>query len=306
MLISSPPCGPCSCIHKRAVRRQRRALARCGGRSSRFRAARPARPTKGLSPGTAPSLVDAHHLAEVVVQLLRVLLAAEALAQRQEQRAVAAPRRCGSRNAVAARDLGPLAEDHPHVFEPAESADSRARASAVLLPDRPPRARRSRNRACGCVQSRNPATTSSRPPCPPAAIGGTPGHRRAELAVGADHPHAPGPLGHEKAPLRQKATAQGFSSPERPISARTRLRLPSRSPQRKRNHRQPATAVLARKVRCVPSRLMDSHRCHSPEIANLLHSFAKELMPRTVDLYILDVRNAKNPIDKLTQDPEPA
>ena len=113
------------------------------------------------------------------------------------------------------------------------SADSRARANAVLLPEPRPPARRSRSTACGSLAKPESATTSSRPPCPPAAMAGRPG-RRADLAVGLHEAQAPGLLGHQEAAVRQESHRPRVLQPGR-----------DRSGARLRRRPQPATRQKA-------------------------------------------------------------
>ena len=121
----------------------------------------------------------------------------------------------------AAGDLGLLAEDHLHVFEPAAvGRQLRARQRGAVA-DPPAAARKSRNRRCGC--SRSPESDHARPAGRPARRPRRrhPGQRRAQLAVGV-RPPACGPAFSvtRKRPPGRKATPQGFSRPEATTSGR--------------------------------------------------------------------------------------
>ena len=106
MLISSPPCGPCSLRPQLAgCRMQRRALRVAVAVAPDLRAARRHAERTGCRPARAVA-VDAHHLAEVAVQILRVGFLACRVAQRHEQRLVVGEDEPRAEVAVAASTLG--------------------------------------------------------------------------------------------------------------------------------------------------------------------------------------------------------
>src|SRR3990167_6980566 len=101
------------------------------------------------------------------------------------------------------------------------SCDRVARASAVLLPPpSPPGSAKQKYRLRLRAKSASSATSSkpprpppptppAPPPPPPRRARGRAGHGRTQAAIGRHHAQAPGPLGHQKAPIGQKRHGPG-------------------------------------------------------------------------------------------------
>ena len=189
-LISSPPCGPCSLSHSSPVAGcDRRALHVAVAAGSRSRAARPARPTNGLSAGTLPSgsmrTTLPRWLSSVCASSLRAKRSPsvdEQAAVAREHQPRAAVQRCSTPWAAGGRSTS-------HVGQRVAVA-SRPRATAVLLP--PSAARRlgvapvdevvvGELRVERHVEQAALATGDDRRQA---------GQRRAEAAVGADDAQA--------------------------------------------------------------------------------------------------------------------
>jgi hypothetical protein len=188
---------------------------------------------EGIVAGHAAVLAHAHHLAQVVVQRLRVLHALEALAQGKKQRAVRPPVLHAFDDAAAkmqaAGHLGALAEDHAHVLQ-LRAVLGQARAGergAVARGTGGSRLGEAEiNRAVGRKTAvEHHIEQSALPAC---GQGRQPGHRWVQAAIGLDHPQTTGPLSHQEAALRQEGHRPRVLQPLRdrdgPHRARSRLR----------------------------------------------------------------------------------
>ncbi|OQC03302.1 MAG: hypothetical protein BWX79_02659 [Alphaproteobacteria bacterium ADurb.Bin100] len=102
------------------------------------------------------------------------------------------------------------------------SSDRRARASAVLLPAAPTGAGSEKQKySVRLLAKPRSSTTSSRPPCPPAANAGRPATGGFRRPLASTTRKRPGRSVTRKRPSGRKATAHGFSSPCATGMART-------------------------------------------------------------------------------------
>jgi hypothetical protein len=186
MLISSPPCGPCS-----------------------------VGPDFGFGAGLADEGIvawhravrfDAHDLADVIGQILRVVARLEMIAERHEQIAVGALRDAAG-DIVAAGRRPDLAEDDDDAVKPRRIAGvelgARHRDVVAVIG-----VEAEIDRAVlreGAIQ-RDIEQSGL------AAAGdlGHAGQRRRQLAVARDDAHAAGPFGHQHAPVGQESQRPGM------------------------------------------------------------------------------------------------
>jgi hypothetical protein len=160
--------------------------------------------TKGLSAGIAAVVVQADHRPGVIVEALRPLLVA-AIAEGDEQEALPIEDQARAEVASAAR-LGEHPEQDLHVAERLALQPGPQNLGAVAAFSR----RRRRDRSSRCHGSRDASATSSSPPWPTAAIGGSP-----RTGSGSSRPSAstsrkrPGTFADQHPPVGQKGQAPG-------------------------------------------------------------------------------------------------
>ena len=161
---------------------------------------------KGVVGRHGAVLVHAHHLAQVVVELLGVVAPVVSLTQGQKQRAVPRLRNTAAKVQVAGH-FGFLAEDDLYIFQlgavlrQAGLGQRRAVGPRHGRCVRLGKAEIQRAVAGECRVGHHIQQTA----LPARGNGWQAAHGRQDFAVGLDHPQPPRPLGHQKTAFRQKS-----------------------------------------------------------------------------------------------------
>ena len=161
---------------------------------------------KGVVGRHGAVLVHAHHLAQVVVELLGVVAPVVSLTQGQKQRAVPRLRNTAAKVQVAGH-LGFLAEDDLYIFQLGavlrQAGLGQRRAIGARHGGRVGLSKAEIQRAVAgeCRVGHHIQQTA----LPARGNGWQAAHGRQNLATGLHHPQPTGPLGYQKTAFRQKS-----------------------------------------------------------------------------------------------------